>query len=84
MPIPFTQKLYRGLGGLADLPEMSRESVDGEGFKGFLEWGVVSATSRQDLALKYFGLHQGKPKAMVMEIKVTAANVPAFLGPFSQ
>ena len=44
MKLPEGLKLYRGMGGLMDLPpEFFR--ADEQGRKGFVEWGYMSTTS---------------------------------------
>ncbi len=44
MKLPEGIQLYRGMGGLMDLPEhFFRE--DAQGVKGFVEWGFMSTTS---------------------------------------
>ena len=48
MKLPEGIQLYRGMGGLMDLPEhFFRE--DAQGVKGFVEWGFVSTTSRLEV-----------------------------------
>jgi hypothetical protein len=46
--MPDGLRLFRGLGGLVDLP---REffAADGEGRKGFMEWGFMSTTSKEEV-----------------------------------
>jgi hypothetical protein len=52
MKLPEGLKLYRGMGGLMDLPEKFFRA-DPQGRKGFVEWGFMSTTS--DLKV-YMGL----------------------------
>ena len=44
MKLPEGLRLYRGMGGLMDLPHEFRHS-DPQGRKGFVEWGFMSTTS---------------------------------------
>jgi hypothetical protein len=44
MKLPVGTQLYRGMGGLMDLPESFFHS-DAKGVKGFVEWGFMSTTS---------------------------------------
>ena len=63
--LPDGLKLYRGLGGLTDLPD-SFFVEDESGCRGFAEWGFMSTTSQREVALQYSGLRQGRPKATVL------------------
>ena len=56
-------QLYRGIGGLMDLPEHFFHS-DAQGVKGFVEWGFMSTTSNlkvliEDSSLSYEFVHAG-------------------------
>jgi hypothetical protein len=44
MKLPEGLRLYRGLGGLVDLPK-GFFTADPQGRKGFVEWGFMSTTS---------------------------------------
>ncbi len=44
MKLPEGLRLYRGMGGLMDLPEQFFRA-DPQGRKGFVEWGFMSTTS---------------------------------------
>ena len=44
MKLPEGTQLYRGMGGLMDLPEQFFRA-DAQGVKGFVEWGFMSTTS---------------------------------------
>ena len=44
MKLPEGIQLYRGMGGLMDLP-LQFFRVDAQGVKGFVEWGFMSTTS---------------------------------------
>ena len=49
--LPTGTRLYRGLGRLSKLPE-SFDSQDELGRCGYLEWGFMSTTSDQSVAMK--------------------------------
>ena len=48
MKLPEGLRLYRGLGGLVDLPK-EFFTADLQGRKGFVEWGFVSTTSDEQV-----------------------------------
>jgi ankyrin repeat protein len=75
--------LYRGLGGLVDLPDAYHDA-DEFGRSGFLEWGMMSTSSDMDVALGYSGVNKRRPKAMVMMIEATSVNRGADISEFSQ
>ena len=75
--------LYRGLGGLIDLPDKFHQA-DAQGRSGFLDWGMMSTSSERDVALGYSGVKQRRPRAMVMVIEVTAVDRGADISEFSQ
>lgn len=83
MPIPSGTKLYRGLGGLLDLPDCFRKG-DSKGCKGYTEWGFMSTTADKAVAIQYSGVSKGRPKAMVMEIEPNAVDRGACIKDFSQ
>jgi hypothetical protein len=62
--LPLNLELYRGLGGLADLPA-SFWKADGSGCRGYMEYGFMSTTSNKATALEYSGAKEGRPKPMV-------------------
>jgi hypothetical protein len=70
-------KLYRGLGGVADLPE-SFFKPHANGGRGFTEWGFMSTTSDKQVAAYYSSMgsrgaaHVSPP--MVLELTVSAVN----------
>ncbi len=76
-------KLYRGLGGTMDLPDRFY-NADVQGCKGFAEWGFMSTTSNRKVAVQYSGVADGKPKCMVLELRVGAVDRGACLQKFSQ
>ena len=75
--------LYRGLGGLLDLPEHFF-AEDGRGCRGYTEWGFMSTTSDKAVALQYSGVGKGRPRAMVMEMRTNAVDRGASIRDFSQ
>ena len=81
--IPEGTLLYRGLGGLMDLPDHFF-NADENGASGFVDWGFMSTTSDRDVALGYSGVKQRRPRAMVMVIEVTAVDRGADISEFSQ
>jgi hypothetical protein len=83
MHIPEGTLLYRGLGGLADLPA-SFHQPDLCGCSGFTEWGFMSTTADRDVALGYSGVKQRRPKSMVMVIETTSVDRGADISLFSQ
>jgi hypothetical protein len=76
-------KLYRGLGGTMDLPDHFY-NADVQGCKGFAEWGFMSTTANRKVAVQYSGVADGKPKCMVLELRVGAVDRGACLQKFSQ
>ena len=61
MPIPEGTRLYRGLGGLMDLPDCFRVA-DENGCKGFTEWGFMSTTANNAVAVQYSERSKGGPR----------------------
>jgi hypothetical protein len=53
--------LYRGLGGLVDLPAAFWKA-DANGCRGYTELGFMSTTSRKATALEYSGAKEKRPK----------------------
>ena len=78
-------RLYRGLGGLMDLPEsfLRAETARG-GVRGFTEWGFMSTTSEKSVAIRYSGITEGRRSAMVLEIEIGAVDRGACISFFSQ
>jgi ankyrin repeat protein len=81
--IPEGTLLFRGLGGLMDLPDHFF-NADENGCSGFVDWGFMSTTSDRDVALGYSGVKQRRPKAMVMVIEVSSVDKGADISLFSQ
>ena len=75
--------LYRGLGGLMDLPERFHQP-DSLGCLGYAEWAFMSTTANRDVAIKYSGVEDGKPKATVLMIRTGAVDRAASLQDYSQ
>jgi hypothetical protein len=75
--LPDGLKLYRGLGGVADLPESFFKS-HANGGRGFTEWGFMSTTSEKQVAIYYSFVgsrdiaHVSPP--MVLELTVNAID----------
>ena len=83
VPIPAGVVLYRGLGGLLDLPDCFLTG-DALGRRGYTEWGFMSTTADKKVALQYSGVDKGRPKAMVMAIRPNAVDRGAYIGEYSQ
>jgi hypothetical protein len=85
--LPDGLKLYRGLGGVSDLPESFFKSHANGGL-GFTEWGFMSTTSDKQIAVFYSTVgsrgaaHVSPP--MVLELTVTAVDRGACIKDFSQ
>jgi hypothetical protein len=79
---PGTQ-LYRGMGGLMDLPDCFLQS-DENGCCGYVEWGFMSTTTDRGIAIQYSGVKQGRPKATVMVIHPSSVDRGACIVEFSQ
>lgn len=75
--------LYRGLGGLMELPEQFWVA-DQRGCKGYMEWGFCSTTSHKSVAMQYSGVKEGRPLAMVLEMSVGAVDRGACIRDYSQ
>jgi hypothetical protein len=83
MKLPEGLRLYRGMGGLMDLPDQFFRA-DEHGCKGFAEWGFMSTTSDKAIALQYSGAGEGRPLPMVMEMVVGAVDRGACIRDLSQ
>jgi hypothetical protein len=81
--IPPGTQLYRGMGGLMDLPECFLQS-DENGCCGYVEWGFMSTTTDRGIAVQYSGVKQGRPKATVMVIHPSSVDRGACIVEFSQ
>jgi hypothetical protein len=75
--LPDGLKLYKGLGGVADLPE-SFFKAHSNGGRGFTEWGFMSTTSEKQVAIYYSYMgssdmaHVAPP--LVLEFTVSAID----------
>ncbi len=77
-------KLYRGLGGVSDLPESFFKS-HANGGRGFTEWGFMSTTSDKQIAIKYSSNGEARVSPpMVLELTVSAVDRGACIKDFSQ
>ena len=81
--IPPGTQLYRGMGGLMDLPDCFLQS-DENGCCGYVEWGFMSTTTDRGIAVQYSGVKQGRPKATVMVIHPSSVDRGACIVEFSQ
>ncbi len=81
--VPEGTLLYRGLGGLTDLPKSFFDANE-NGCSGFMEWGFISMTTDRDVALGYSGVKQQRPNAMVMVVEVSSVDRGADISEFSQ
>ena len=62
--LPPGLRLFRGLGGLVQLPACFWKA-DGDGCRGYTEYGFMSTTSHKQTALEYSGVNEGRPNASV-------------------
>jgi hypothetical protein len=83
MRLPDGLQLYRGLGGLTDLPA-SFFCRDKQGCRGYAEWAFMSTTADKAVAVHYSGVREGRPKAMVLVITVSAVDRGACVRDLSQ
>jgi hypothetical protein len=83
MNIPNDTLLYRGLGGLMEIPD-SFFRPDEKGCTGFVEWGFISTTANKSVAIKYSGVEEGRPHAIVLEIRTGAVDKGACIQQLSQ
>ncbi len=83
MRLPPGLELFRGLGGLAELPD-SFDQPDEHGRRGYLEFGFLSTTSRRETAVEYSGAGEGKPLPMVIQTRASSIDRGACIQDFSQ
>ena len=81
--LPDGLTVYRGLGGLTELPQGFSEP-DPSGCLGFAEWGFMSTTADKGVALQYSGAREGRPRATVLVITCGAVDRGACIREFSQ
>jgi len=83
MNIPAGTLLYRGLGGLMELPD-SFSNADANGCIGYTEYGFMSTTADRCVAVQYSGVKELNPKASIMEIHPNSVDRGADISEFSQ
>ncbi len=83
MKLPSGLKLYRGLGGLTELPDCFFQQ-DMHGCCGYMEFGFLSSTADQAVAMEYSGVKDCRPHSMVLEIEIDSVNRGACIADFSQ
>ncbi len=83
MNIPAGMLLYRGLGGLTELPDCF-VIADENGCKGFTEFGFMSTTADRAVAVQYSGVKNNMPQASIFEIHPNAIDRGADISDFSQ
>ena len=66
--LPEGTPLYRGLGGLVELPDRFFKA-DERGCSGFAEWGFMSTTSKKEIAVGYSGVEENRPAPTVLVMK---------------
>jgi hypothetical protein len=81
--IPPGLELYRGLSGLAELPDSFHEA-DEHGCRGYLEYGFLSTTSHRETAVEYSGAGEGRQLPMVLETRASAIDRGACIKNLSQ
>ena len=55
-----------------------------QGCRGFAEWAFMSTTADKSVAVQYSGVMEGRPKAMVLVITVSAVDRGACIRDLSQ
>ena len=83
MRLPSGLELYRGLGGLTELPDSFYEA-DEHGCRGYMEYGFLSTTSHRESAVEYSGVGEGKPLPMVIQTRASSVNRGACIKDLSQ
>jgi hypothetical protein len=81
--IPEGTVLYRGLGGLMELPA-GFYRADGRGCSGFAEWGFMSTTRNKEVALSYSGVKEKRPAPTVLVMRTSAVDRGACIKDYSQ
>jgi hypothetical protein len=83
--MPDGLKLYRGLGGVCDLPD-SFFKAHTNGARGFTEWGFMSTTSDKDVAVYYSSKVSQRQVSLpiVLELTVSAVDRGARIKELSQ
>jgi hypothetical protein len=83
MRIPPGMELFRGLGGLAELPDKF-DKTDENGCRGYMEYGFLSTTSHRETAVQYSGAGEGKPLPMVIQTRASSIDRGACIKDLSQ
>ena len=83
MRLPPGLELFRGLGGLAELPGSFYET-DEHGCRGYMEYGFLSTTSHRETAVEYSGAGEGKPLPMVIQTRASSIDRGACIKDLSQ
>jgi ankyrin repeat protein len=83
MRLPPGLELFRGLGGLAELPD-SFDRADAHGCVGYMEWGFLSTTSHRQAAVDYSGAGEGKPLPTVIQTRASSIDRGACIKDLSQ
>jgi hypothetical protein len=83
MRLPPGLELFRGLGGLAELPD-SFDQPDEHGCRGYLEYGFLSTTSHRETAVEYSGAGEGRPLPMVIQTRASSIDRGACIKELSQ
>ena len=83
MRLPPGLELFRGLGGLAELPDSFYET-DEHGCRGYMEYGFLSTTSHRETAVEYSGAGEGKPLPMVIQTRASSIDRGACIKDLSQ
>ncbi len=83
MRLPPGLELFRGLGGLAELPD-SFSTPDEHGCLGYTEYGFLSTTSNRETAVEYSGAGEGKPLPMVIQTRASSIDRGACIKDLSQ
>ena len=79
--VPADRRLYRGLGGMI-LPDQFWKENREEGFRGGVEFGLMSTTRNRNVAIQYSGVRQ--QRGTVFEISAGRIDVGADLSWVSQ
>ena len=83
MRLPPGLELFRGLGGLAGLPD-SFDKTDEHGCRGYMEYGFLSTTSHRETAVEYSGAGEGRPLPMVIQTRASSIDRGACIKDLSQ
>ena len=83
MRLPPGLELFRGLGGLAELPD-SFHKPDEHGRLGYTEWGFLSTTSHRETAVEYSGAGEGRPLPTVLQTRASSIDRGACIKDLSQ